>query len=148
MQCGTSHLQRVILTTYRTFTVATVRFTQTVSCNICTHPRCQQVANVSLCNNSSDNKKLLYTQGRCQSICTCHHCHIYAPITAFVTFTPYKFHGAPRTLTWQSCDLVRCNLYGLTASNNFPPTDRELNSTLKASDGPPRRGKNDKAPTG
>ena len=106
------------LTTYRTFTVATVRFTQNVSCNICTHPRYQQVANVSLCNNSSDNKKLLNTQGRCQSICTCHHCHIYAPITAFVTFTPYKFHGAPRTLTWQSRDLVRCNLYGLPASNN------------------------------
>ena len=46
MQCGTSHLQKVqenilshiILATYRKFTVATVRFTQNVSCNIFTHP--------------------------------------------------------------------------------------------------------------
>ena len=45
MQCGTSHLQTVhenilshiILATYRKFTVATVRFTQNVSCNIYTH---------------------------------------------------------------------------------------------------------------
>ena len=42
---------------------------------------------MSLCNNTSDNKKLLNTQGRCQSICTSHHCHIYAPITSFITFT-------------------------------------------------------------
>ena len=56
MQCGTSHLQKVqenilshiILATYRKFTVATVRFTQNVSCNIFTHPRYQQVANVTL----------------------------------------------------------------------------------------------------
>ena len=56
MQCGTSHLQTVqenillhiILTTYRKFTVATVRFTQNVSCNIYTHPRYQQVANVTV----------------------------------------------------------------------------------------------------
>ena len=34
----------------------------------------------------------------------------YAPITAFVTFTLYKFHGAPQTLTWQSPDLVQCHL--------------------------------------
>ena len=46
MQCGTSHLQTVqenilshiILATYRKFTVATVRFTQNVNCNIYTHP--------------------------------------------------------------------------------------------------------------
>ena len=46
MQCGTSHLQKVqqnilshiILATYRKFTVATLRFTQNVSCNIFTHP--------------------------------------------------------------------------------------------------------------
>ena len=52
MQCGTSHLQKVqenilshiILATYRKFTVATVRFTQNVSCNIFTHPIYQQVA--------------------------------------------------------------------------------------------------------
>ena len=31
-------------------------------------------------------------------------------ITAFVTFTSYKFDGAPRTLTWQSLDLVQCHL--------------------------------------
>ena len=45
MQSGTSHLQTVqenilshiILATYRKFTVATVRFTQNVSCNIYTH---------------------------------------------------------------------------------------------------------------
>ena len=43
-------------------------------------------------------------------LCTSHHCHIYAPITAFITFTPYKFDGAPRTLTWQSLDLVQCHL--------------------------------------
>ena len=56
MQCGTSHLQTVqenilshiILATYRKFTVATVRFTQNVSCNIYTHPTYQQVANVTL----------------------------------------------------------------------------------------------------
>ena len=56
MQCGTSHLQtvqenilsRIILATYRKFTVATVRFTQNVSCNIYTHPRYQQVANVTV----------------------------------------------------------------------------------------------------
>ena len=40
-------------------------------------------------------------------MCTSHHCHIYAPIAAFVAFTPYKFDGAPRTLTWQSLDLVQ-----------------------------------------
>ena len=63
MQCGTSHLQtvqenilsRIILATYRKFTVATVRFTQNVSCNIFTHP-IYQLCNNSLCNNSSDNK--------------------------------------------------------------------------------------------
>ena len=43
-------------------------------------------------------------------IYTRHHCHIYVPITAFVTFTPYKFDCAPRTLTWQSLDLVQCHL--------------------------------------
>ena len=56
MQCGTSHLQKVqenilsciILATYRKFTVATVRFTQNVSCNIYTHPLYQQVANVTV----------------------------------------------------------------------------------------------------
>ena len=56
MQCGTSHLQKVqenilshiILATYRKFTVATVRFTQNVSCNIFTHPIYQQVANVTV----------------------------------------------------------------------------------------------------
>ena len=41
--------------------------------------------------------------GRCQS----HHCHIYAPITTFVTFTPYKFDAAPRTLTGNH--LIWCN---------------------------------------
>ena len=61
MQSGASHLQTVqenilshiILATYKTFTMATVRFTQNVSCNIYTHPIYQQK---SLCNNSSDNK--------------------------------------------------------------------------------------------
>ena len=56
MQCGTSHLQtvqenilsRIILATYRKFTVTTVRFTQNVSCNIYTHPIYQQVANVTV----------------------------------------------------------------------------------------------------
>ena len=56
MQCGTSHLQkvqenilsRIILATYRKFTVATVRFTQNVTCNIFTHPIYQQVANVTV----------------------------------------------------------------------------------------------------
>ena len=56
MQCSTSHLQTVqenilshtILATYRTFTVVTVRFTQNVSCNIYTHPRYQQVANITV----------------------------------------------------------------------------------------------------
>ena len=51
MQCGTSHLQtvqetilsRIILATYRKFTVATVRFTQNVTCNIYTHPIYQQI---------------------------------------------------------------------------------------------------------
>ena len=55
-QCGTSHLQtvqetilsRIILATYRKFTVATVRFTHNVSCNIYTHPRYEQVANVTV----------------------------------------------------------------------------------------------------
>ena len=54
MQCGISHLQTVqenilshiILATYRKFTVATVRFTQNVSCDIFTHPIYQQVTNV------------------------------------------------------------------------------------------------------
>ena len=45
-----------------------------------------------------------------QSICTSNHCHIDATITGFVTVTPYKFHGAPQTLAWQSCDLVQCHL--------------------------------------
>ena len=56
MQCGTSHLQtiqenilsHIILAIYRKFIVATVRFTQNVSCNIYTHPRYQQVANVTV----------------------------------------------------------------------------------------------------
>ena len=56
MQCGTSHLQkvqenilsRIILATYRKFTVATVRFTQNVTGNIFTHPIYQQVANVTV----------------------------------------------------------------------------------------------------
>ena len=56
MQCGTSHLQKVqenilshiILATYRKSTVATVRFTQNVSCNIFTHPIYQQVSNVTV----------------------------------------------------------------------------------------------------
>ena len=56
LQCGTSHLQkvqenilsRIILATYRKFTVATVRFTQNVSCNIFTHPIYQQVTNVTV----------------------------------------------------------------------------------------------------
>ena len=56
MQCGTSHLQivqenilsHIILATYRKFTVATVRFIQNVSCNIYTHPKYQQVANVTV----------------------------------------------------------------------------------------------------
>ena len=56
MQCGTSHLQtvqenilsRIILATYRKFTVATVRFTQNFSCNIFTHPIYRQVANVTV----------------------------------------------------------------------------------------------------
>ena len=56
MQCGTFYLQTVqenilshiILATYRKFTVATVRFTQNVSCNIFTHPIYQQVANVTV----------------------------------------------------------------------------------------------------
>ena len=38
---------------YRKFTVATVRFTQNISCNIYIHPIYQQM---SLCNNSPDNK--------------------------------------------------------------------------------------------
>ena len=62
---------------------------------------------MSLCNNSSDNKSSWIHR---VSICTNDHCHIYAPITAFVTFTPYKFGAAPRTLTWQSLDLVQCHL--------------------------------------
>ena len=37
-----------ILAIYRKFTVATVRFTQNVSCNIYIHPRYQQVANVTV----------------------------------------------------------------------------------------------------
>ena len=56
MQCGTSHLQTVqenilthiILATYRKFTLTTVRFTQNVICNIYTHPRYQQGANVTV----------------------------------------------------------------------------------------------------
>ena len=36
-------LSRIILATYRKFTVATVRFTQNVSCNIYTHPKCHCV---------------------------------------------------------------------------------------------------------
>ena len=56
MQCGTSHLQkvqenilsRIILATYRKFTVTTLRFTQNVNCNIYTQPRYQQVANVTV----------------------------------------------------------------------------------------------------
>ena len=56
MQCGTSHLptvqenilSHIILATYRKFTVASVRFTQNVSCNIYTHSIYQQVANVTV----------------------------------------------------------------------------------------------------
>ena len=63
MRCGTSHLQTVqenilshiILATYMKFTVATVRFTQNVSCNIYTHPLINKWQ-MSLCNNSSDTK--------------------------------------------------------------------------------------------
>ena len=64
MQCGTSHLQTVqenilshiISATYRKFTVATVRFTPNVSCNIYTHPIYINKWQMSLCNNSSNNK--------------------------------------------------------------------------------------------
>ena len=64
VQCGTSHLltvqenilSRIILATYRKFTVTTVRFTQNVSCNIFTHPYINKWQ-MSLCNNSSDNKR-------------------------------------------------------------------------------------------
>ena len=45
----------------------------------------------------------------CHYTCTSNHCHIHA---AFITYTPYKFDGAPRTLTWQSSDLVSCNFKG------------------------------------
>ena len=41
-------LSHIILATYRKFTVATVRFTQNVSCNIYTRPIYQQVANVTV----------------------------------------------------------------------------------------------------
>ena len=63
MQCGTSHLQTVqenilshtILVTYRTFTVTTVRFTQNVI-EIFTPTPYINKWQMSLCNNSSDNK--------------------------------------------------------------------------------------------
>ena len=56
MQCGNSHLQKIqenilshiILATYKKFTVATIRFTQNVSCNIYIHPIYQQVAHVTV----------------------------------------------------------------------------------------------------
>ena len=41
-------LSHIILVTYKKFTVATVRFTQNVSCNIYTHSIYQQVANVTV----------------------------------------------------------------------------------------------------
>ena len=61
MQCGTTLqtvqeniLSHIILVAYRKFTVATVRFTPNVSCNIYTHPIYKW--KMLLCNNSSDNK--------------------------------------------------------------------------------------------
>ena len=64
---------------------------------------------MSLCNNSSDNKSYWVHRVDVKSVCTSRHCHIYAPITAFVTFTPINF-TVYVTLTWQSLDLVQCHL--------------------------------------
>ena len=83
MHCGTSHLQTVqenilshiILATYRKFTVATVRSAQNVS-----HPRYQQVAN---------GTSVILQQATKAAEFISNHCHIYAPITACVMFTPY-----------------------------------------------------------
>ena len=36
----------------------------------------------------------LNTEGKCHSTCTGNNCYIYPPITAFVTFTSYTYHGA------------------------------------------------------
>ena len=57
---------------------------------------------MSLCNNSSDN------------ICTSDHCHIYAPITSFVTFTRNTFDLAI-TLIW--CNAT-CRVYSLKHTRN------------------------------
>ena len=115
MQCGTSHLQTV------QENILSHRFSdlqEVYSGNRQIHTKCQlqylhpphiSTSGRCHCVIIHQTKATEYI-GRCQSICTSHHCHIYAPITAFVTFTPYKFHGAPRTLTCQSLDLVQCHL--------------------------------------
>ena len=70
-----------------------------------------------------------------QSICTSHHSHIYAPITAFVTFTQYTFAGAPRTLTWQ-CHLKQRSVFplgiyrGTTPSIGSLPTFKIINKYI------------------
>ena len=119
MQCGTSHLQTVqenilshiILATYRKFTVATVRFTQNVSCNIYTHPHISTSGKCHCVIIHQTTKATIYIgymskylrKSPLSHICTN---HIYAPMT----FTPYKFHGVPPTLIWQSLHLVQCYL--------------------------------------
>ena len=93
------------------------------------HTQCQlqylnppQISTNGKCHCVIRQQKLLNTQGRCQSICTSDPCPIYVPITAFVTFTPYKFDGAPRTLTWQSLDLVQCHLMGWYVLSSYLAT--------------------------
>ena len=86
MQCGTSHLQTVTYHFWRV-TVVIVRFTQNVS------------SNMSLCNNSSDNKIHRVDVG----------------VSAHVTTVTYMHQSQPsshllRNLTWQSLDLGQCHL--------------------------------------
>ena len=123
MQCGTSHLQN----SPRKHTVA-YHFSDlqdVYSGNHQIYTKCQlqylhpphiSTSGKCHCVIIHQTTKATEYMGRCQSICTCHLCHIYAPITAFVKFTPYKCDGAPQTLTWQSLDLVQCHLQGICSS--------------------------------
>ena len=63
---------------------------------------------MSLCNNSSNNKNYWIHRVDVKvsaQVTTVTYMHQSQPL-----FTPYIFDGAPRTLTWQSLDLVQCHL--------------------------------------
>ena len=78
----------IILATYRTFTVATIRFTQ-CQLQYLHPPQISTSGKCHWCNKYLGNKSCWV--GYMFYYLHNNHCHIYAPITVFITFTPYKF---------------------------------------------------------